>query len=84
MLIYAIKMGNLPLVETLISGGADPDIQSNTGRYALEIARVMAYPELEALLRKLGAKAGDVSTNDTSADIKATERGGPTERKPSS
>jgi ankyrin repeat protein len=60
---WAVYFGYPDLIELLISKGADPDIQSNTGRYALEIARAMAYPELEALLRKLGAKAGDVSTN---------------------
>jgi len=60
---WAVYFGYPDLVGLLISKGADPDIQSDTGRYALEIARAMAYPELEALLRKLGAKAGDVSTN---------------------
>ncbi|MBC8218863.1 MAG: ankyrin repeat domain-containing protein [Planctomycetes bacterium] len=60
---WAVYFGYPDLVELLISKGADPDIQSDTGRYSLEIARAMAYPELEALLRKLGAKAGDVSTN---------------------
>jgi hypothetical protein len=58
---WAVYFGYSDLIELLISKGADPDIQSNTGRYALEIARTMAYPELEALLRKLGAKAGDMN-----------------------
>ncbi|HUV64301.1 MAG TPA: ankyrin repeat domain-containing protein [Sedimentisphaerales bacterium] len=60
---WAVYFGYPDLVELLISKGADPNIQSDTGRYALEIARAMAYPELEALLRKLGAKAGDTSAN---------------------
>jgi hypothetical protein len=38
----------------------------------------MAYPELEALLRKLGAKAGNVSTDEGPQETKATE-----EQKPS-
>jgi hypothetical protein len=53
---WAVYFGYPDLIELLISKGADPDIQSNTGRYALEIARAMAYPELEALLCKLGAE----------------------------
>jgi len=53
---WAVYFGYLDLIELLISTGADPNIQSDTGRYALEIAHAMAYPELEALLRKLGAK----------------------------
>jgi len=75
---WAVYFGYPDLVELLISKGADPDIQSNTGRYALEIARAMAYPELEALLRKLGAKAGDVSTDEGPQETKAAE-----EQKPS-
>jgi len=75
---WAVYFGYSDLIELLISKGADPDIQSNTGRYALEIARAMAYPELEALLRKLGAKAGDVSTDEGSQETKAVE-----EQKPS-
>jgi hypothetical protein len=63
---WAVYFGYSDLVELLISKGADLNIQSDTGRYALEIARAMAYPELEVLLRKLGAKAGDVSTNEGS------------------
>ena len=70
---WAIYFGYPDLTELLISKGADPDIQSDTGRYALEIARAMAYPELEALLRKLGAKAGNVSTNEDSQETKAAE-----------
>ena len=53
---WAVYFGYPDLIELLISTGADPNIQSDTGRYALEIAHAMAYPELEALLRKLGAK----------------------------
>jgi len=60
---WAVYFGYGDLIELLVSRGADPDIQSDTGRYALEIARSMAYPELEALLRKLGARAGDASTD---------------------
>jgi len=60
---WAVYFGYSDLIELLISKGADPNVQSNTGRFALEIARAMAYPELEALLRKLGVKAGDTSTN---------------------
>ena len=62
---WAVYFGYSDLIELLISKGADPDVQSNTGRYALEIARAMAYPELEALLRKLGAKAGDETPNES-------------------
>jgi ankyrin repeat protein len=58
---WAVYFGYPDLIELLISKGADPDVQSNTGRYALEIARAMAYPELEVLLRKHGAKAGDIN-----------------------
>ena len=58
---WAVYFGYSDLIKLLISKGTDPDVQSNTGRYALEIARAMAYPELESLLRKLGAKAGDVN-----------------------
>jgi hypothetical protein len=72
---WAVYFGYPDLIELLISKGAEPDIQSNTGRYALEIARGMAYPELEALLRKLGAKAGDVSRNESRQPAgAATER----------
>ena len=53
---WAVYFGYADLIELLISKGADPDIQSDTGRYALEIARAMAYPELEALLREHRAK----------------------------
>jgi len=53
---WAVYFGYADLVELLISKGAEPNIQSDTGRYALEIARSMAYPELEELLRKHGAK----------------------------
>ncbi|MBL7186240.1 MAG: right-handed parallel beta-helix repeat-containing protein [Phycisphaerae bacterium] len=60
---WAVYFGYPDLIELLISKGADPDIQSDTVRYALEIARAMAYPELEALLCKLGATAGDTSAN---------------------
>ena len=63
---WAVYFGYPDLIELLVSKGADPDIQSDTGRYALEIARAMAYPELEALLSKLGATAGDASTNEGS------------------
>jgi len=70
---WAVYFGYPDLIELLISKGADPDIQSNTGRYALEIARAMAYPELEALLRKLGAKAGNVSTDEGPQETKAAE-----------
>jgi hypothetical protein len=52
---WAVYFGYSDLIELLISKGADPNIQSDTGRYSLEIARSMAYPGLEALLRKLGA-----------------------------
>jgi len=52
----AVYFGYPDLIELLVSKGADLNIQSDTGRYALEIAHAMAYPELEALLRKLGAK----------------------------
>ena len=52
---WAVYFGYPDLIELLISKGADPNIQSDTGRYALEIAKSMAYHELEALLRKLGA-----------------------------
>jgi len=75
---WAVYFGYADLIELLISKGADPNIQSDTGRYALEIARAMAYPELEALLRKLGAKTGDVSTDEGSQEAKAAE-----EQKPS-
>jgi ankyrin repeat protein len=51
---WAVYFGYSDLIELLISKGADPNIQSDTGRYALEIARSMVCPELEALLRKLG------------------------------
>jgi ankyrin repeat protein len=70
---WAVYFGYPDLVELLVSKGADPDIQSNTGRYALEIARTMAYPELEVLLRKLGAKAGEVSTDESSQEAKAAK-----------
>jgi len=70
---WAVYFGYSDLIELLISKGADPDVQSDTGRYALEIARAMAYPELEALLRKLGAKAGDTSTNEGPQETKAAE-----------
>jgi hypothetical protein len=53
---WAVYFGYADLIELLISKGADPNIRSDTGRYALEIAHAIAYPELEALLRKLGAK----------------------------
>jgi hypothetical protein len=79
---WAVYFGYPDLIELLISKGADPDIQSNTGRYALEIARAMAYPELEAVLRKLGAKAGDVNTNENS-QTKAKEEQVTVEKKPS-
>ncbi|MBL7185048.1 MAG: ankyrin repeat domain-containing protein [Phycisphaerae bacterium] len=72
---WAVYFGYSDLTELLISKGADPDIQSNTGRYALEIARAMAYPELEALLRKLGAKACDVSPDESNQPVgEATDR----------
>ncbi len=71
---WAVYFGYSDLIELLISRGADPDIQSDTGRHALEIARAMAYPELEALLRKLGAKAGDVSTDEGLQETKAAEK----------
>jgi len=58
---WAVYFGYADLIELLVSKGANPDIQSDTGRYALEIARAMAYPKLEALLRKLGATASDVT-----------------------
>jgi len=53
---WAVYFGYADLIELLVSKGADPNIQSDTGRYALEISRAMAYPELEALLLKHGAK----------------------------
>ena len=66
---WAVYFGYHDLVELLISKGADPTIQSDTGRSALEIARSMALPEafegqyktigffnIEALLSKLGAQ----------------------------
>ena len=66
---WAVYFGCHDLVELLISKGADPNIQSDTGRSALEIARSMALPEafegqykkigffnIEALLSKLGAQ----------------------------
>lgn len=53
---WAVYFGYPDLADLLISKGADPNIQSDTGRYALEIARAMARPELEALLRKHGAR----------------------------
>jgi ankyrin repeat protein len=53
---WAVYFGYADLVELLVSKGADPNIKSDTGRHALEIAKAMAYPELEALLRKHGAK----------------------------
>ena len=49
---WAVYFGYADLIELLISKGADPNIQSDTDRYALEIARSMAYPELEESLRK--------------------------------
>ncbi|MFC1634443.1 ankyrin repeat domain-containing protein [Planctomycetota bacterium] len=60
---WAVYFGYSDLIELLISKGADVNIQSDTGRYALEIARAMAYPELETLLRKLGANVGEANTN---------------------
>jgi len=81
---WAVYFGYPDLIELLISKGADPDVQSNTGRYALEIARAMAYPELEALLRKLGAKAGDVSTNEGSQETESAEKQEAIGKKPSS
>ena len=81
---WAVYFGYPDLIELLISKGADPDIQSDTGRFALEIARAMAYPELEALLRKLGAKAGDVSTDEGLQETKAAEKQKPEEKEPSS
>jgi len=44
----------------------------------------MAYPELEALLRNHGAKAGDVSTNEDSQETKATEEQEAIRKKPTS
>jgi hypothetical protein len=65
---WAIYFGYPDLVELLISKGADPNIQSDTGRSSLEIAQAMTFPEekydfigLISLLRKLGAKAGDMN-----------------------
>jgi len=81
---WAVYFGYSDLIELLISKGADPDIQSDTGRYALEIARAMTYPELEALLRKHGAKAGDVSTNEGSQETKATKEQEAIRKKPTS
>jgi hypothetical protein len=78
---WAVYFGYPDLVELLFSYGADPDIQSDTGRYALEIARAMAYPELEVLLRKLGAKAGDFNMDDGSQGAKVTEEQTNTEKK---
>jgi len=79
---WAVYFGYPDLVELLISKGADPNIQSDTGRFALEIARAMTSPEekfdftnLEALLRKLGAKIGDVTPNESGQTIgESTER----------
>jgi len=69
---WAVYFGYPDLVELLISKGADPDVQSNMGRYALEIARAMAYPELEGLLCNLGAKVGVMSMNKGLQETKAT------------
>ena len=81
---WAVYFGYPDLIELLISKGADPDIQSNTGRYALAIARSMTYPELETLLHKLGAKAGDVSTNEGSQETESAEKQEAIGKKPSS
>jgi len=81
---WAVYFGYPDLIELLISKGADPNIQSDTGRYALEIARAMAYSELEALLHKLGAKAGDVSTNEGSQETESAEKQEAIGKKPSS
>jgi len=53
---WAVYFGYPDVVELLLSQGADPDIQSDTGRFALEIAKAMVYADIEALLRKHGAK----------------------------
>jgi len=53
---WAIYFGYPDVVELLLSQGADPDIQSDTGRFALEIAKAMVYADIEALLRKHVAK----------------------------
>jgi ankyrin repeat protein len=65
---WAIYFGYPDLVELLISKGADPNIQSDTGQSSLEIAQAMTFPEekydfigLISLLRKHGAKAGDMN-----------------------
>jgi ankyrin repeat protein len=81
---WAVYFGYSDLIELLISKGADPDIQSDTGRYSLEIARAMAYPELEALLRKLGAQAGDVSTSEGPQETESAEKQEAIGKKPSS
>jgi ankyrin repeat protein len=49
---WAVYFGYPDVVELLISQGADPDIQSDTGRFTLEIARAMVYADIEALLNK--------------------------------
>ena len=53
---WAVYFGYPDVVGLLLSQGADPDIQSDTGRFALEIAKAMVYADIEALLRKHGAK----------------------------
>ncbi len=53
---WAVYYGYSDLVELLIAKGADPDIQSDTGRFALEIAAAMDYEGLADLLKKHTAK----------------------------
>lgn len=53
---WAEYFGHPDLIELLVSKGDGLNIQSDTGRFALEIAHAMACPELEALLRRLGTK----------------------------
>ncbi|MFC1781261.1 ankyrin repeat domain-containing protein, partial [Planctomycetota bacterium] len=73
---WAIYFGYPEVVELLLSREADPDIQSTTGRYALEIARAMAYADVEELLRQEGATADiaeaaeqEVSESQTSTPV---------------
>ncbi|HCO96842.1 MAG TPA: hypothetical protein DIU00_23365 [Phycisphaerales bacterium] len=58
---WAVYFGYPDVVELLLSQGADPNIQSDTGRYALDIARAMVYADIEALLYKHGAKDPQIS-----------------------
>ncbi|MFC1764701.1 ankyrin repeat domain-containing protein [Planctomycetota bacterium] len=78
LLIHAIKTGSLPLVETLIAGGAGVSVRNRTGDTPLHSAALGGYKDVVELLIAGGA---DVNAKDRRGNtpLNLAKRGGHTE-----